>query len=140
MDEQRPLRRVGDSEQAPGLPDLNFLDDSWPPTRDASLRAVSDLAGASPGDLITQFWPAFRLLDEYDHGTLSSPVGSKPVVRLGYNPARSVVDELRSRFPNDTLFGAERGDAFRGILGAIEQTYAGEDVYPSTQRKAAHLL
>jgi prophage maintenance system killer protein len=38
------------------------------------------------------------------------------------------------------MFGIERNDSFRGILGAVEQTFSGQDLYPSVQEKAAHLL
>jgi len=38
------------------------------------------------------------------------------------------------------MFGVERNDPFRGILGAVEQTFADQDPYPSVQEKAAHPL
>jgi prophage maintenance system killer protein len=34
----------------------------------------------------------------------------------------------------------ERGDALKGILGSIEQTFDGEHLYPSPESRAAHLL
>jgi prophage maintenance system killer protein len=61
-------------------------------------------------------------------------------MRLEYSSSRAVVDEVRVRFPSDELFGIENGGAFSGILGAIEQTFGGQDLYPSTQEKAANLL
>ncbi len=95
---------------------------------------------AGIGEMLDRYAPAFRLLDEYDHGTLPEVAGRVPHSQLDHVTARTIIDELGSRFPDDTLFGIERGDAFRGILGAVEQTFAGQDVYPSTQRKAAHFL
>ena len=91
-------------------------------------------------ELIQRYSAAHRLLDEYDHGTLPAPTGDASTVRLDYNTARSVVDAIAQEFPADTMFGVERGGAFQGILGQIEQTFVGEDVYSSTQEKAAHLL
>ena len=38
------------------------------------------------------------------------------------------------------LFGNERGDQLEAILGAIEQTFAGELLYPTAQVRASHLL
>ncbi|MEW6074485.1 MAG: Fic family protein [Planctomycetota bacterium] len=38
------------------------------------------------------------------------------------------------------LFGQERGEALAAILGAIEQTFDGQPLYPSAQERAAHLL
>ena len=38
------------------------------------------------------------------------------------------------------LFGNEKDDSFKGSIGAIYQTYAGQEVYPSLEEKAANLL
>ena len=38
------------------------------------------------------------------------------------------------------LFGRERGDALAGIIGAVQQTFGGNDLYPGIEEKAAHLL
>ncbi|MGQ0552834.1 MAG: type II toxin-antitoxin system death-on-curing family toxin [Planctomycetota bacterium] len=47
---------------------------------------------------------------------------------------------MASRSEAGTLFGQERGDALAGLLGAVEQTFGGEPLYPSAQVRAAHLL
>lgn len=86
------------------------------------------------------YLPALRLLDEYDRGALQTPHGSAPTVRFEYGDARAVVDELVRQFPDDKRLGIEKDDSFRGALEAIEQTYFGDDLYPSVQEKAAHLL
>ncbi len=104
------------------------------------LQRSDDDTVSGIAEVLKRFSTGFQLLDEYDHGTLPDPSGDHPTVRLDYGTARAVVDEIRDRFPRDTMFGAERGDSFRGILGQIEQTFGGEDLYSSTQEKAAHLL
>ena len=38
------------------------------------------------------------------------------------------------------LFGIERGEGLKSILGNISQTFGGEELYPSIEEKAAHLL
>lgn len=38
------------------------------------------------------------------------------------------------------IFGQERGDGLAGILGAVQQTFAGQDLYASVEEKAANLL
>ena len=38
------------------------------------------------------------------------------------------------------LFGNEKDDSFQGSIGAIYQTFGGEDLYPSVEEKAANLL
>ena len=38
------------------------------------------------------------------------------------------------------VFGNEKDDSFKGSIGAIYQTFAGQEVYPSLEEKAANLL
>ena len=39
-----------------------------------------------------------------------------------------------------SLFGNEMDDSFKGSIGAIYQSFAGEDLYPTLEEKAANLL
>ena len=41
---------------------------------------------------------------------------------------------------NSSLFGNEKDDSFKGSIGAIYQSFGGEDLYPSLEEKAANLL
>lgn len=38
------------------------------------------------------------------------------------------------------LFGKEKDDSFRGSIGNIYQSFAGQELYPTLEEKAAHLL
>ncbi|MFZ5764152.1 MAG: type II toxin-antitoxin system death-on-curing family toxin [Thermodesulfobacteriota bacterium] len=38
------------------------------------------------------------------------------------------------------LFGHERGHGLAGLIGAVQQSFGGRDLYPSVEEKAAHLL
>ena len=38
------------------------------------------------------------------------------------------------------LFGKEKDDSFKGSIGNIYQSFAGQDIYPTLEEKAAHLL
>jgi len=38
------------------------------------------------------------------------------------------------------LFGREKDESFKGSLAAIYQTFDGQELYPSLEEKAAHLL
>lgn len=38
------------------------------------------------------------------------------------------------------IFGHERGEALAGIIGAVRQTFGGQDVYPTVEEKSANLL
>lgn len=96
--------------------------------------------------VVQDYARAWRLLLEYDEDRLSR-VPRRPVApRQGLDLAevRAAVVALRvdlaGRGEAGGLFGQERGDALAGILGAVEQTFGGEPLYPSAQERAAHLL
>jgi prophage maintenance system killer protein len=119
-------------------------------TNESRLRQIAEVASvlersddatvAGIAEVLKHYSPALRLLDGYDRGALQAMSGTVPSVRIEYSDARSVVDEVARQFPHDNLLGIERGDSLRGILESVEQTYSGQDLYPSVQEKAAHLL
>ena len=49
------------------------------------------------------------------------------------------IDEMRRGHDSD-VFGIEREGAFKSSIGAIYQTFDGNDVYTTLEEKAAHLL
>ncbi len=104
------------------------------------LERSSDDTVAGIAEVLRKYTPALALLEEYDRSAVPPIGGDAPTFRLDYALARVVVDDLARQFPDDKLLGNERGDAFRGIIGNIEQTFLGEDLYKSVQEKAAHLL
>lgn len=45
------------------------------------------------------------------------------------------------RFGDESaLFGREKDDSFKGSIGNIYQSFGGQELYPSLEEKAAHLL
>ena len=60
--------------------------------------------------MIERYNTALQLLDDYDHQTMKRPKGR------------------------------EKDDSFSGSIGNIYQSFAGQDLYPSLEEKAAHLL
>ncbi len=52
----------------------------------------------------------------------------------------SLKQELGERGEATDLFGQERGDGLAGIIGNLYQTFGGQELYPSIEEKAAHLL
>jgi hypothetical protein len=97
-------------------------------------------------DVVQRYTRAWRLLLEYDEDRLSERPArpTAPTASLTLADARVAAERLREdlagRGEAGALFGQERGDALAGILGAVEQTFGGEPLYPSTQARAAHLL
>jgi hypothetical protein len=98
------------------------------------------------GERSQQYTRAWRLLLEYDEGRLAEKPAHpiKPRVDLSLANARAAITRLReslaSRGEATNLFGQERSNQLHGILGAIEQTFGGEPLYPTVQARAAHLL
>ncbi len=89
--------------------------------------------------VIENYSRALDLLDAYDHQNMQRPAGDQAVYVLSYEECRRVIDSMR--FGNESeLFGAEKDDSFKGSIGNIYQSFAGVEIYPSLQEKAANLL
>lgn len=91
--------------------------------------------------LVGEYNRALELLDDYDHQRLSKPGPGVPASYvLRYDDALRVVERLRERFSGSDLFGVEKDCGMESALGAIEQTFDGQELYPGLDEKAAHLL
>lgn len=104
------------------------------------LAETLDIETSELKNIIDVYTNALTLLDDYDHQCVSKPIGNKAAYILNYEECRIFIDGMR--FNNDSnIFGIEkvRGQ-LEGILACINQTAFGEEVYPSLEEKAAHLL
>ena len=89
--------------------------------------------------VVERFSKALDLLDDYDHQMMKRPEGSIDAYILTYDECRQVIDQMR--FGNESeLFGKEKDDSFKGSIGNIYQSFAGQDIYPTMEEKAANLL
>lgn len=89
--------------------------------------------------VITDYAYALTTLDRYDHGTLEIEKTTKPAPYvLTYDAATEIVVSMKAGFGG--LFGMEKDQGFKSALGAIYQTFGGEELYPSIEEKAANLL
>lgn len=52
---------------------------------------------------------------------------------------QQVIDSMKFSADSD-LFGNEKDDSFKGSIGNIYQSFAGQDIYPTLEEKAANLL
>lgn len=90
-------------------------------------------------NVVERYSTALDLLDAYDHQNMQRPKGSMSAYVLSYEECRAVIDEMR--FGNESdLFGKEKDDSFKGSIGNIYQCFAGQDIYPTLEEKAANLL
>ena len=90
-------------------------------------------------NVIQKYSKSLDLLDSYDHQTLERPKGNVATYELTYEECMDVISQMRFGDESD-LFGKEKDDSFRGSIGNIYQSFAGKELYPSLEEKAAHLL
>lgn len=89
-------------------------------------------------NVIEAYQSALSLLDEYDHHSISKPKGTDSIYRLTYEECRALIDTMN--FESD-VFGVEKEEGkLKGILETIYQHVFGQELYPSMEEKAAHLL
>ena len=89
--------------------------------------------------VIERYSKALDLLDDYDHQTMKRPKGSADAYILTYEECREVIAQMRFGAESE-LFGSEKDDSFKGSIGDIYQSFAGQEIYPSVEEKAANLL
>ena len=102
-------------------------------------RVENKLDSAQILEVVQQYTRSLDLLDDYDHQRLKKPQGDTHAYVLTYEECRKLIDSMRYG-DESSVFGNEKDDSFKGSLGNIYQSFAGKDVYPSTQEKAANLL
>ena len=108
---------------------------------EVTARADNHLV-AGTGEVLAAYLPSLQALRDYDEGTLSASdsTGNAPVWQLTHADAQAIIARARSEFPQDRLFGIENGDKLKSVVGTIYQSFAGEDLYRTTEQKAANLL
>ncbi len=91
-------------------------------------------------NVIEEYTKALDLLDDYDHQCLIKPKGNETLYKLTYSDCRTIIDSMK--FKNtSSVFGVEKEKGkLDGILAAVYQNVFGQEVYPSLEEKAAHLL
>ena len=97
---------------------------------------------AGTGEVLSAYIPSLQTLRDYDEGTLSASesTGNAPVWQLTHADAQAIIARARSEFPQDRLFGLENGDKLKSVVATIYQSFAGQDLYKTTEQKAANLL
>ncbi len=92
-------------------------------------------------DIVVDYTYALDTLDDYDYQRINiSETTQAEKFRATYDNAMSVINTLRNKWGNSTLFGNEKDESFKSSIGQIYQTFGGEELYPSVEEKAAMLL
>ncbi len=102
-------------------------------------RAENSLDTKQVLTVVERYSQALELLDAYDHQNMERPKGNKATYILTYEECRKVIDNMKFG-DSSSLFGNEKDDSFKGSIGTIYQSFAGEDLYPTLEEKAANLL
>ncbi len=102
-------------------------------------RTQNELDSKQVLSVIEKYSEALEMLDSYDHQNMKRPHGSHANYILTYEECKNVIANMR--FGNESeLFGREKDDSFAGSIGNIYQSFSGQDIYPTLEEKAAHLL
>ncbi len=109
-----------------------------------SHQLVND-EGQAVLNIVQHYARTWHLLWQYDEDALAIPEKrEKAGSVLGLGIARRAIVQLRqdlmTKGEATDIFANERSDGLAGILGAIQQTFDGQDLYPCVEEKAAHLL
>ena len=96
-------------------------------------------------DIITNYTQSFIVLNQYDSNTLvAEKLNENITYEIKYDEAAAAITELKKQLINKKqatdIFGNQKDESFKGILGNIVQSFAREYLYPSIEEQAAHLL
>ncbi len=105
----------------------------------------SSIEAGDAMELVSLFADTWLSLDAYDKGELQKGKLTKKKVLLTADAVSSHLAKfkkaLQSRGEASELFGAERHQgSIAAIVGNVMQSFGGQEVYPSAEEKAAHLL
>ncbi|CAM5504756.1 Death-on-curing family protein OS=Leifsonia shinshuensis OX=150026 GN=HNR13_003404 PE=4 SV=1 [Leifsonia shinshuensis] len=111
------------------------------------LRQVTELLAtshdeqlASIGRIMQRYAGDLDRLADYDRGEVKVSEEALATARIDIADVERIVEELRERYPDDERLGIAKDDSIHGVIGQIDQTFTGQDLYPSAQEKAANLL
>lgn len=91
--------------------------------------------------VVTDYAYALDILDKYDHQQLAiEGTTALELFVINYNEAKQAIHDLKDKFGGSSLFGNEKDESFKSSISTIYQTFAGIDLYPSVEEKAANLL
>jgi prophage maintenance system killer protein len=96
-------------------------------------------------EVVGRYARSWSLLLRYDEDRLELPKNRHPSRQsLDYGRTgksiKALKEDLLARGEASGLFGQEREHHLQGILGNLDQTFGGRELYGSVEEKAAHLL
>ena len=89
--------------------------------------------------ILDQYSSALELLDAYDHMTIVTSPDTYSTYVLSYEECREFIENMPF-YGESALFGNEKDESFKSIIGNIYQSFGGVELYPTVEEKAANLL
>ena len=109
---------------------------------DIAGRMDAELKGSEAWEIIkviNNYSSALSLLDDYDHKRITKPKGTKNDKQVTYEDCMNIIGKLK--FNSDSnLFGLERNEGLKEVIGTIYQSFDGKDLYSTIEEKAANFL
>lgn len=95
--------------------------------------------------IISHYSRSFELLEKYDKDELTSGnLNNEVIYIINYKDVKRAIQWLKSdlikKGEAGELFGNEKDDSFKGIIGSVSQTVFGELAYPTVEEQAVQLL
>jgi len=110
----------------------------------SSHRQLSNEEAQGLLEVIAKYAKSWLLLKSYDEDDLPVAKGHTPKFMLAYDYAKDVIVKLKTSLIAKgeafDIFGHEREHGLEAILGNLAQSFDGEDLYQTLEKKAAHLL
>ena len=106
---------------------------------------IEQVGSSEATDLALAFATTWLSLDAYDKSELPSSGTIKKAVDIGASELEAELHKLRkaliAKGEATDIFATERTKGgLHALFGNVFQSFAGEDVYPTVEEKAAHLL
>jgi prophage maintenance system killer protein len=121
---------------------LNHLKQSIKLIKSAtSSEEIDNIQSKEIIDVLTDFALGLDILDGYDNQSLQireTTTGAS--YNIDYKEATDAINQLRYKFGGSALFGNEKDESFKSSIASIDQTFGGQELYPSIEEKAANLL
>ncbi len=95
--------------------------------------------------IIERYAKSLSLLAQYDFRALKNTASNKSITSISYEECLDVVDGIKTELEKQgeyaDMFGIQnRDEKLRSIIGAINQTFDGQELYKTVEEKAANLL
>lgn len=96
-------------------------------------------------EIIKNYTQSFILLNQFDSNNLSeSKLNDKIIYEINYEESSNAITKLKlhliEKKEATNLFGNQKDQSFKGILGNILQSFDNNYLYPTIEEQASHLL